>query len=1468
MMQSRLTRIVVIVTSLLTTAVCLNLAEAREGYWQGDVSTDWNTAGNWFVVGAPATGFVPQSSSGFNVRAIIGTDNPNGAVNTTLAASPVISAALPTAKATIGGLYLGLRERDFTLDPPPFLNPAPAAGALVGKLTITGGTLNNVTTTESGLGADGRIVVGADGRGFLTMTGGTLTGPQLVVGGENFTGDALGTSMVDLSGTALLAISNATPASATVALDRRLKISGPSARLTSNGPVNFGTSSEFTAVITTAANGADPAMIQSGLGVKMGGALNVEFSGAGATGHALGNKWNLLTATTAVTNTFNNLGVGNQITPSGLASPAPLGSAYFLRTVNGGNGKLVQLSYEGVLVLNVNRNTGELKITNPLGGNIAIDGYQVTSNRGSMVAGYAGLGSSTSGAGVWVKGSNSVNGLFEIKEPDMTPPIDNNDAYNLTSVPSVSLGTGFSRTGVAANVSNFGNHGEDLVFSYTSPQGGIFRGQIVYEGTKFENNLVLRVNPNTGVATLKNDSLETLVFDGFEISSTDAALNIAGFTPVSGGTGTWQTDAEGTTGLSQVNFTGARTLTPNQEVSIGDISSLVSPFATDVAKSGLTMRFILAEGLDSLPANGDYNNDGAVDAADYTTWRDNLGTSNTLPNDTTPGTVTQDDYTVWKNNFGLTGGALPEAEFRTGTVMFDNGLGAGGGSLTGMTVPEPGTGMLLFAGLGSLLFTRRRKQCNKELSVDDSEQPVLKTGQAGESIMSRRFVFLALIASGIITVASAARPAAAATGGLPIVNFDMELPGPPNTKAVAFDATGVPIPGAIPGWTFTGPGTTLWGDDEPGDSGTEGGGVPGNAMLLNTNDGKVYQTVPSHTIINPPANQQYRISFNASGIFTTYVEGSDANLADGFRLTSRLYYGAFPGTTLMTQQILGGAASDDYQFLIPHNSPLLTAGVLGQSLGIEFDTTSVEYSTTEDPANTIRDVVESWAHIDNVVFEIVGLTPGDLNGDGLVNTADAGNLVANLQHYTPFEAQGELTGDNVVNINDFRALKNLIAAAGSGSGSGGLAGSSVVPEPSSIVLLLTMFGIAAGTLTRGRRCANRSRLLMLAVIAIGSSCVFTTKSNAELLFYDPFLIGANPAAGHYAADAPLAGQNPTLPNNGVYGTQPDLLSGPWVLPNAAHNTHVLSKSPPGLNYIGAPAEGGSIGTVPDPVDFGIDNRIGRKFKAGSEWTDATVGTYYIGWLQNFGTGTDMGFRAMEFWRNPAGEIGDGNLLGDLGYNAYYSPLGSVQTTPATARFAFQHQIIEGSPVFVEDGATHLFVMKFVLSDVAASDQILIYLDPTISTEPELPNLAITGIDVQLGALGIGQFGGFTDLLNTVDELRIGTTYLDVIPELPLPGDTDGDRDVDLDDYNNIISNLGLAVSTALQGDVAKADGSQGSDGRVTIADYRIWKDHYPTLSAGAGAIAGSGVPEPSSCLMMGIALFLAATAKCRSRFAL
>jgi hypothetical protein len=80
---------------------------------------------------------------------------------------------------------------------------------------------------------------------------------------------------------------------------------------------------------------------------------------------------------------------------------------------------------------------------------------------------------------------------------------------------------------------------------------------------------------------------------------------------------------------------------------------------------------------------GDYNQNGIVDAADFTVWRDKLGQSILLPNDSTPGTVTHADYAVWRAHFGQT---------------------VGGGAAAGVTalIPEPETFvMLILAAFGT-----------------------------------------------------------------------------------------------------------------------------------------------------------------------------------------------------------------------------------------------------------------------------------------------------------------------------------------------------------------------------------------------------------------------------------------------------------------------------------------------------------------------------------------------------------------------------------------------------------------------------------------------------------------------------------------------------------------------------------------------------------------------------------------------
>jgi hypothetical protein len=92
----------------------------------------------------------------------------------------------------------------------------------------------------------------------------------------------------------------------------------------------------------------------------------------------------------------------------------------------------------------------------------------------------------------------------------------------------------------------------------------------------------------------------------------------------------------------------------------------------------------IAAGDVGTPAGvaGDYNNNGIVDAADYTVWRDHLGQTFSLPNRDAgnSGAVNASDYSYWVSHFGQHSGA--------------------GAGLASGAVPEPSS--LLMAAIGGL----------------------------------------------------------------------------------------------------------------------------------------------------------------------------------------------------------------------------------------------------------------------------------------------------------------------------------------------------------------------------------------------------------------------------------------------------------------------------------------------------------------------------------------------------------------------------------------------------------------------------------------------------------------------------------------------------------------------------------------------------------------------------------------------
>ena len=110
----------------------------------------------------------------------------------------------------------------------------------------------------------------------------------------------------------------------------------------------------------------------------------------------------------------------------------------------------------------------------------------------------------------------------------------------------------------------------------------------------------------------------------------------------------------------------AVTLTDNYSPNLGDQFSILE--AGSIANYGITLdgpdadkftlvfapgQLLLESTLAGLP--GEYDGNGLVDAADYSVWRDRLGTV-ALPNrdPTATGPVGQFDYLVWKTNFGAT----------------------------------------------------------------------------------------------------------------------------------------------------------------------------------------------------------------------------------------------------------------------------------------------------------------------------------------------------------------------------------------------------------------------------------------------------------------------------------------------------------------------------------------------------------------------------------------------------------------------------------------------------------------------------------------------------------------------------------------------------------------------------------------------------------------------------------------------
>jgi hypothetical protein len=218
------------------------------------------------------------------------------------------------------------------------------------------------------------------------------------------------------------------------------------------------------------------------------------------------------------------------------------------------------------------------------------------------------------------------------------------------------------------------------------------------------NTVVLVVDPETGAASLKNQSQFNINLESYLIRSVPSVLDVEGWTPLEeslGVPGGWTASSGEANRIAEGNLFSSTFLAAN-----GGSLPLGSPIDANLLtdETDLILEFTVT-GMDALDGGvlfaaapsdlpGDYNGDGRVDAGDYVRWRNNLGdpTEADINDNGDGGGVTISDYGWWTQNYGTPG--------------------AGGGGLTATAsapaVPEPAAWLLAAVAVCGCGIARRR----------------------------------------------------------------------------------------------------------------------------------------------------------------------------------------------------------------------------------------------------------------------------------------------------------------------------------------------------------------------------------------------------------------------------------------------------------------------------------------------------------------------------------------------------------------------------------------------------------------------------------------------------------------------------------------------------------------------------------------------------------------------------------------
>jgi autotransporter-associated beta strand protein len=194
-------------------------------------------------------------------------------------------------------------------------------------------------------------------------------------------------------------------------------------------------------------------------------------------------------------------------------------------------------------------------------------------------------------------------------------------------------------------------------------------------------------NPDYGLAVVDNAELGLVGFHGRDVTADSLIVAPA----VLG-----DANLDGNVNIADLVLLAQNYGESNGTWDLGDFNADRTMDSADLAlieqeynglEEDFTAAWALAQNL--VPLDGDYNADGQVDAADYTTWRDWVGSpSGSLPNDPNYGVpIGEAQYYTWRANFGAT---------------------VAGAGADALAVPEPCAALLIACAM-PLMWRRARR---------------------------------------------------------------------------------------------------------------------------------------------------------------------------------------------------------------------------------------------------------------------------------------------------------------------------------------------------------------------------------------------------------------------------------------------------------------------------------------------------------------------------------------------------------------------------------------------------------------------------------------------------------------------------------------------------------------------------------------------------------------------------------------